>query len=249
MNYLDLFNDKSELYAEARPTYPQDLYAFLVENCRETENAWDCACGNGQSAITSVEHFSHVNATDVSPNQIAHAFEHPRITYAVCPSEKTPFDAATFDLVCIAQALHWMEYEAFWAEVKRVLKPGGIFAAWGYSWTTINAEIDAVVQIYLLDVIEPYWATQNKLLWNHYRDVPVPFHMLETPTFVMREMWDLRQLITYFHTWSATRRCIDALGEGFFNELYRQLLKVWGNAGESKEIDFDFCCVVGQHKL
>jgi len=249
MHYTDLFNDKSELYAEARPSYPQDLYVFLAKQCNETSRAWDCACGNGQSAISLVKQFKEVIATDVSPKQIENAFKHPYVTYTVSPSEATAFDSEYFDIVCVAQALHWMKFEDFWKETKRVLKPNGIFAAWGYSWTKLSPDVDAIVQTYLLDVIEPYWAKQNKLLWNHYRDIPIPFKSIEVPDFVMKTDWTLAQFLAYLHTWSSTRRCIDAIGDSFLAKLYFELEKAWGNPEQSNVIEFDFCCFVGRYKI
>jgi ubiquinone/menaquinone biosynthesis C-methylase UbiE len=45
-------------------------------------------------------------------------------------AESTTFIDESFDAVCVAQALHWFDYELFWPEVQRVLKPSGVFAAW-----------------------------------------------------------------------------------------------------------------------
>jgi ubiquinone/menaquinone biosynthesis C-methylase UbiE len=136
-----LFDLGSSDYAAARPSYPVDLYRFLAARCRKTERAWDCACGNGQAALGLSEFFDEVHATDLSPNQLEHAFRHPKVRYTSCPSERTPFADNTFDLVCVAQALHWLDFGLFWPEVTRVLKPGGVFAAWGYSWTAINLRL------------------------------------------------------------------------------------------------------------
>lgn len=248
MNYTELFNDKSDIYASARPNYPPELFEFLVSQCVKTGSARDCACGNGQAALDLVDYFDEVQATDVSANQIKNAFDHPKISYSVCPSENTSFSDASLDLICVAQALHWLKHDQLFTEVKRVLKPRGIFSAWGYCWTTINNEVDEVVQTSFLDVIEPYWAEQNKLLRNHYRDINVPFTLIETPTFRMETRWDLNQFFAYLHTWSATRRCMDAIGKDFFNEAYRQVLAVWGKPEKSKKVEMDFCCIVGRNE-
>jgi SAM-dependent methyltransferase len=249
MIMLRLFDDKSDLYASARPSYPAPLYEFIVGQCFETKRAWDCACGNGQSAISLVDFFNYVDATDVSANQIKNAFNHPKVGYFVCPSEHTPFEENAFDLVCVAQALHWMDYDRFWPEVKRVLKPGGVFSAWGYCWTTIDTEIDAIIQKTFLDVIAPYWADQNRLLWNHYRDLNIPFRMIETSDFEMNMFWDLDQFLAYLYTWSATKRCVDAVGQGFLDEVYRQVLAVWGNPRERKNVRIDFFCIIGRNEI
>ena len=245
MSYL--FDDGSSFYASARPRYPAELYAFLAGLCPETECAWDCACGSGQAATDLTRFFGDVRATDVSLNQIENAFKHPQVRYTVCPSESTPFAENTFDLVCVAQALHWLDFGRFWPEVERVLKPGGVFAAWGYSWMSVDADIDLALRETFLDVIAPYWAEQNKLLWNHYRDVALPFRAIPTPDFEMKMRWDIEQLFAYLHTWSATKRCVETTGENF-SEAYDQVLSVWGNPYERKDVALDFCCVVGRNE-
>lgn len=242
-----LFDRGSDVYASARPRYPAELYSFLASLCRETECAWDCACGNGQAALSLAAFFSRVHATDLSPNQIENAFANRNVQYLVCPSEKTPFADNTFDLVCVAQALHWMDFDRFWPEVVRVLKPGGIFSAWGYSWASIDAQLDAVISTSFLEVISPYWAEQNKLLWNHYRDVTLPFAPLATPTFEMKAHWSLHQFFAYLRTWSATKRCVDVLGEDFLSEAYSQVSAVWPDPEERREVKLDFGCVVGRN--
>lgn len=243
-----LFDDGSSFYASARPSYPAELYKFLGSLCSETKCVWDCACGSGQAATDLTRFFGDVRATDVSLNQIENAFKHPKVRYTVCPSESTPFAENTFDMVCVAQALHWLDFDRFWPEVKRVLKPGGVFAAWGYSWMSVNAAIDLVLREAFLDVIAPYWAEQNKLLWNHYQAVALPFRTIQTPDFEMKMRWDLEQLFAYLHTWSATKRCVEATGEDFFNEAYDQAFSVWGNPRERKDVALDFCCVVGRNE-
>jgi hypothetical protein len=55
-----------------------------------------------------------------------HAIAAPSVHYSVQPAEATTFASASFDAVCVAQALHWFDIERFYAEVRRVLRPGGI---------------------------------------------------------------------------------------------------------------------------
>jgi len=52
MSVIDLFSDKSDLYATARPQYPSSLYEFLASCVNPRERVWDCGTGSGQAAIT-----------------------------------------------------------------------------------------------------------------------------------------------------------------------------------------------------
>ena len=241
-----LFDEKSDLYARARPHYPANLYQYLASLCQGQQVAWDCACGNGQVAVDLVNDFDRVYATDVSPQQIANAIQKPQIWYEVMPAEATTFDDNLFDLICVAQALHWFDYDKFWPEVERVLKKGGIFAAWGYNFFTIEAQIDAAIETALLDPIKPYWSDRNQLLWNHYRDVPFPFEKVTTPIFPMVMTWTLDELFAYLHTWSSIRTGMKDIGDAFFEAAYQNIHTLWGDPAAKRAINMDFCLIVGQ---
>lgn len=45
--------------------------------------------------------------------------------------QATGLPSGCASLVTIAQALHWFDRPLFYAEVARILRPGGVFAAWG----------------------------------------------------------------------------------------------------------------------
>lgn len=241
-----LFSVNSELYAGARPVYPAELFSYLSSLCKGDERAWDCAAGSGQAAIGLSAHFNEVKATDISREQIANSFSHSRVEYSVQPAEKTDFADNSFDLVCVAQALHWFKYDKFYPEVKRVLKPGGIFAAWGYSWPLINEQIDSIIEEKVLKVLRPYWAEENKLLWDGYRDVPFPFLELEPPPFVLKINWSCTELFNYMRSWSAGRLCIEELGEAPFKEAQLAAAALYGAEGEKREVKMNLFLRVGE---
>ena len=248
MDHHKLFSEKSDIYAQARPHYPKELYPFLASHCKSTQSAWDVACGNGQAAVDLAAFFDNVQATDISQQQIAHALPNPRVQYSVQPAEQTTFAENQFDLICVAQALHWFDYTLFWPEVKRVLKVGGIFAAWGYAWFSINSDADKAFKENFLAPIEPYWAKQNKLLWDDYRDVPIPFEKVETPSIEMSVTWTLDELFTYLQTWSAVREYIKENGDEFLKRTYESMLPAWGDPSKRKRIPMNFVLLVGRNR-
>ena len=247
MKHQQLFNKNSELYAKARPQYPQALFTHLASLCTAHEAVWDVACGNGQASLSLATHFDHVYATDISEQQIAHAAAHPKIHYAVHAAENTNFPTNQFDLVTVAQALHWFDFNQFWPEVRRVLKPNGIFAAWGYSWLSIDHAIDTQLKENFQDVLKPYWAPQNRLLWNRYRDVPFPFEQLPAPAIEMKTDMNLEQLFAYLRSWSATRLCMEQNGEQFLLDAYDAVAKVWGDKKLTKQVNMNFCMLIGRN--
>lgn len=228
MNIHRLFDEKSDIYAKSRPHYPKELFQFLHSLCSEHNAVWDAACGNGQASVDLADFFKEVYATDVSEQQIKHAQPKSNIHYSVQQSEKTNFPDQFFDMVCVAEALHWFDHDQFWREVKRVLKPHGVIAVWGYSWFNIEPEIDSVIKTDFLDIIAPYWPKQAQLLWNHYQDIPMPFSPINAPELVMEMEWTLDQVFMFLHSWSATRRCMDDIGDAFFHQAYDKVKALWG---------------------
>jgi len=246
MSFLDLFSDKATLYASARPRYPEDLFAFISSQAPSHDCAWDCGAGNGQAAVSLSKHFSKVLASDPSDEQLANAIPAENVFYSVQHAEQTDFPDHSFDAVCAAQALHWFQFDEFFSEVRRVAAPGAVFAAWGYDWFSVSPAFDAAFKASILDVIEPCWATQNKILWRGYADVPLPFPRISTPAFQIEVHWTLRELLAYVHSWSATRRCMSASGTGFFEYAQYELAPLWGAAELRRRISMPLHLIAGR---
>ncbi len=47
-------------------------------------------------------------------------------------------------MITVAQAIHWFDFEKFYAEVKRILKPSGIIAVIGYGLIRASTEIAGI---------------------------------------------------------------------------------------------------------
>src|SRR5438045_3485499 len=127
--FKDHFSGHAPDYRAFRPTYPPELFSFLASIAPTRELVWDCGTGNGQAAVLLADHFARVFATDASAEQIANAEPHPKVEYIVAPAEKCPLADASADLVTVTQALHWFDHHGFYAEVRRVCKPGAVIAA------------------------------------------------------------------------------------------------------------------------
>ena len=246
MGFTDLFSEKSANYARARPTYPDALYRFVAGVAPARDCAWDSATGNGQAAIGLARHFAAVEATDASEQQVAHAIAAPGVRYSVQPAESTTFAPASFDAVCVAQALHWFDLERFYAEVRRVLKPGGVIAVWGYGWTRVSPQVDRALERQLLAKIKPYWPAQNALLIAGYKTVPFPFEPIEAPPLAIEVRWTLTQLLTYAETWTATRRYVAEHGRGILDDTANALAAVWGES-EERLATMDLAMRCGRH--
>ncbi len=64
--FKDHFSGHAVVYREARPTYPEELFAWLALQAPDNSLAWDCGCGNGQATVALAAHFGRVIGTDPS---------------------------------------------------------------------------------------------------------------------------------------------------------------------------------------
>ncbi|MCL5269044.1 MAG: class I SAM-dependent methyltransferase, partial [bacterium] len=58
----------------------------------------------------------------------------PNVRFLDAPAHATGLEAESADIVTASQALHWMEPDTTFAEVARLLRPGGVFAACDADW-------------------------------------------------------------------------------------------------------------------
>ncbi len=229
MNFKDHFSKHAGNYARARPHYPPALFEYLAALCREQTLAWDCGTGNGQAATGLIPYFEKIIATDASTEQLAQTRPHPRIEYLHAPAEHSPFAAQSFDLISVAQALHWFDIPAFFAEARRVLKKGGVLAAWSYELSCISPEIDAVIQHYYMDIVGPDWPSERRLVAEGYRTIEFPFNEITMPEFRMELEWSRDEYLDYLRSWSATQRYMKRTGNNPLELINDALKSAWGD--------------------
>ena len=185
-------------------------------------------------------HFDEVYASDASRDQVENATPGENIFYSVQLSESTDFPDRFFDAVTIAQALHWLDFDPFVRELKRVLKPRGVVFAWTYGFFRIDDEIDRVVRTEFFDPISAFWPKANASAWSGYGDIEMPLPALEIPEFALTCEWDLAELVTYLSTWSAASRYIAQNGPGLIDRVGNALAASWGDPDDKRTVDMDF---------
>jgi len=246
MSFKDHFSAHAGAYHEARPTYPEALYDWLAAQVRARELAWDAGCGNGQASVALARRFARVHATDPSAAQIANAEARANIDYRVEPAEACSLADASADLVTVAQALHWFDHARFDTEVRRVLKPGGVVAAWSYADCRIAPAIDAVKNHLYVDLTGPYWPPERRYIDEGYRTLPFPFDEFTAPPFDMQAQWTLAQFLAYLRSWSATQRYLKANGADPVALVEAELARAWGDPREPRRVHWDFHLRVGR---
>jgi SAM-dependent methyltransferase len=222
------FSPLAARYARARPSYPAELYTYLVGLLDRRELAWDAATGNGQAARGLADHFPRVIATDVSAEQLAHAARHPSIEYRVAPSEDSGLEAGTVDLVAVAAAVHWFDLDAFGAEVLRVGRAGGVLAAWTYHVGIMQPPFDRLFHRFYFDVVGPHFAPGARLVDGLYATLPLPGRPLPAPELEVRASWNLEQIVDFIHSWSGAVSYREATGRDSVDEIRAELESIWG---------------------
>jgi SAM-dependent methyltransferase len=183
----------------------------------------------------------------MSQAKLARAPRHPKVEYRVAAAEESGLAPATVDLVTVAQALHWFRIEAFFTEVDRVLKPGGILAVWTYGNQVIGDEpLDAALSRFYRDVVGPYWPSERRHVEAGYRTLPFPYQEVAAPAFNMQEEWTLLELLGYIGTWSATQRYRATLGHDPIPELGMQLGQHWGPPSATRSVRWPLSLRVGR---
>jgi SAM-dependent methyltransferase len=88
-------------------------------------------CGPGSSAFSLAEHGAKVTGIDISPVAIKKAVDRARregvrnAEFRVMDAENLEFEDGSFDLVCGTGILHHLDLKKAFAEISRVLRPGG----------------------------------------------------------------------------------------------------------------------------
>jgi SAM-dependent methyltransferase len=234
--FKDHFSGHAADYARFRPLYPPAVYRWLADQAPDTACAWDVATGNGQAAVGLAAHFDAVLATDASGEQIREARLHAKVRYEVARCDHCAMDDRSVDLVLVAQALHWFDLPAFYAEVQRVCRPRALVAALSYGLFNVAPDIDAIIRRLYSGTLRPDWPPERALVDNGYRDLPFPFAEIRPPYFEMRERWSLEQLLGYLRTWSAVVRHAERTGSDPVAAIQPRLAAVWGDVASSRVI-------------
>jgi Methyltransferase domain len=241
----DNFSLQSDKYAKYRPSYPPDFFEYLNTLIPNKQNAWDCGTGNGQVACELAKTFEKVFATDISQAQIDNALQADNIIYSVQPAERTNFQHQQFDLVIIAQAIHWFDFEKFYSEARRTAKENSLICVIGYGLLEISEQIDSIIRNFYKNDIAAYWDKERKYIDENYQTIPFPFTEIQTPKFVNRHQWTLEHLIGYLNTWSAVKHFTREAGYNPVDKVQHEIEKYW-NTGGIKEVTFPLLLRIGK---
>ncbi|HBS05955.1 MAG TPA: SAM-dependent methyltransferase [Leptospiraceae bacterium] len=245
--FKDHFSRQSQDYVQFRPHYPPELFEELARLSRNHSDALDIGTGNGQCAIGLAKHFSKVTGIDPSNNQIQSAIPHPSVRYRVAPAEDTGCEDESMDIITVAQAIHWFDHEPFFAEIHRVLRPGALFAAWGYGHHFVDGCQDTL-EYYYHNIVGPYWPPERESIEARYTDIRSPEWLVPVapPDVKMQAEWNRDQLLGYISTWSAVQKYIEQKASDPVQILRSQLSDCWPDPGEVRQVSWPFFFIIGR---
>lgn len=244
--FKDHFSSHAAGYAAYRPSYPAELGAWLASIAPTKGTALDAGCGSGQLSLLLAEDFDRVVAIDPSARQIDSAAPHPRIDYRVAPAEASGLADASIDLLTVAQAAHWFDLPAFFAEARRLLRHGGAIVLISYAAMEPRGAIEAIVERFRLRTLAGFWPLERAMVENGYREIALPFAPIDAPSFAIEVEWTLDALVGYLDTWSAVRAMEQDIGRGPFDAVAADLKQAWGDPGAARTISWPLTILAGR---
>jgi SAM-dependent methyltransferase len=138
-------------YDRFRPRTPRALVEVLCRYARVERPGLvvDLGCGTGLSTRIWSGVADQVVGIEPNAAMLAAAEEAPGVEYREAFAHDTGLAGSVADIVTCSQSLHWMEPEPTFAEVARILRPGGVFAAYDYDWPpVVDPELDEAFKAY-----------------------------------------------------------------------------------------------------
>ena len=138
----------AESYDRFRPRPPEALLDLLVRIAGGGRPALvvDLGSGTGLSTRAWLGRAGRVVGVEPDGEMRAVAEAEGGAEYLAGDSTATGLPAGCADVVTCSQSLHWMEPEPTFAEIARILRPGGVFAAYDYDpIPVVQPEVEAAV--------------------------------------------------------------------------------------------------------
>ena len=148
------FRSVADLYERARPGYPAEAVAFLVDRLGlgDGQVVVDLAAGTGKLTRELVGHGARVVAVEpLDEMRAVLARLLPEVEEIEATAESLPFADGSIDAVTVAQAFHWFDPDRAFPEIARVLRPGGALAL-----VANHRDLGDTLQAEIRDIVESY---------------------------------------------------------------------------------------------
>ncbi len=185
---------------------PDGLIDWISALCPSTAVAIDCGAGLCDVSAMLTARFDAVQAVDISLRTLKAGFAASNLFKVTADAADLPVRSGCSDLVISMQSLHFFDLPCHTAQARRVLKPGGIFAALCYGDLELKPPLRRTFAN-LRATIGPFWETEKRLTDCGYRtlDFGDGFTEVAQPPAGLKRKMSVREISTYFARSSAAR--------------------------------------------
>jgi ubiquinone/menaquinone biosynthesis C-methylase UbiE len=247
----NFFHGKAESYAKFRPKFPLELFLLLEEKLGLNVNAkksqlLDLGCGTGHLTIPLSKYFSKTVAVDPAPDMLECAKKIAaengcvNIEFLEGYAEDLPSSFATFDLISIANAFHWMKEDVVVPWILQHLNPNGALLLIG-SYKSFFEDAKTAWHKALVEATERWFGEQKSKVIGNYNNYKESWEQLlqkyvfsEIKNYKVAEtrLWNINSILGYLSSISFIPSVeADERIKLFKNELRESLLKL-NNDGE-----------------
>ncbi|MDR6552668.1 class I SAM-dependent methyltransferase [Paenibacillus qinlingensis] len=139
------FTGFGALYDGSRPTAPQEVIQILTAYLgRKPQTVVDVGCGTGLSSFLWIDDADQIIGVEPSDDMRAvavakwEAMDKPAsLIFQNGLSHELGLPSGSADIVTCSQSFHWMEPQSTLREFARILRPGGVFAAYDCDWPPV----------------------------------------------------------------------------------------------------------------
>jgi len=154
----------ADAYDGARPS-PPAVVLDVLERCAggRPDHVVDLGSGTGLSTRPWAARAQRVTGVEANPAMLAiarAATDAQNVSYVEAYADATGLASGTADIVTCAQSFHWMDPRSVLPEAARLLRPGGVFAAYDYDQVPV---IDPRVDAAFARVVDVRWEARERL--------------------------------------------------------------------------------------
>ncbi len=157
------FSRAADVYERARPSYPEEAVAWMVERTGVGPGQTIVDVGAGTGKLTRLLTVSGATVVAVEPiPEMRAKIEGAEVLDGT--AEELPLADASADVVTVAQALHWFDLDRALPEIHRVLRDGGRLALF---WNM--RDLDEPIQHEVEELLAPhrtYVIAQQEGTWR-----------------------------------------------------------------------------------
>jgi SAM-dependent methyltransferase len=154
-------------YDRARPSYPPDAVAWLVEHLRLHAGTRCCDLAAGTGKLTTLLVPSGAALLAIEPvEEMGRVLREadPGVPLVAGTAEALPLAAASLDAVTVAQAFHWFDADRAFGELARVVRVGGRV---GLIWNARDRSVDWVDALWsIMDRVEKRAPWRDHERWS-----------------------------------------------------------------------------------